>query len=56
MTTRKPLRFPRTFAQAFPQSTEYACAIERPARRSISRAWIAMAVILAALLLAQATR
>jgi hypothetical protein len=48
--------YPRTAIQAFPRTTGYACAIERPARRSTISRWIALALILAALLLAQATR
>lgn len=43
-------RHPRTLAEAFPKSPEYACAIERPAAdRSTSVDWWVTAACLAAL-------
>lgn len=37
--------YPRTLAQAFPRTTLYACAVERPAPRPYPRVmWIALLV------------
>lgn len=33
MNTRK---YPRTMQEAFPRTVEYACAVDRPARHSLS--------------------
>lgn len=53
MTGRKPLRFPRTLAEAWPQSPEYGCAIERPAQRPYPRVlWVALVLGLFAALVA----
>jgi hypothetical protein len=52
MNTR---RFPRTLDEAFPQSTRYACAVERPPRRYPRTLWIALAAGLIAALLAART-
>jgi hypothetical protein len=53
MNTR---RFPRTLTEAFPNSTQYACSVERPARRPYPRVlWVVMAAGLIAALLAART-
>jgi hypothetical protein len=48
MNTR---RYPRSFAEAFPSTPEYACALERPAPRS-GRLWLVLAALAAITLLA----
>jgi hypothetical protein len=49
-------RHPRTTAEAFPQSCEYACAVERPAHRPYPRVlWIALACGFVAALIAART-
>jgi hypothetical protein len=44
MQTRQ---YPRTSVQAFPKTTEYACAVERPGRRIDIACWILSGVLFA---------
>jgi len=49
-------RYPRRLVDAFPQSPEYACAVERPPRRYPRVLWIALAIgFIAALIAARTT-
>lgn len=47
---RRPLRFPRTAAEAFPRTCDYACPIQRPrsAWRPLNRLeWVSVACLVA---------
>jgi hypothetical protein len=44
-------RYPRTAAEAFPNSCAYACAVERPPRRRVAP-FLVVGLLLSVLLLA----
>lgn len=47
MNTR---RYPRTLADAFPHTADYACSLTRTRRASNRTAWVILAVLLGLLL------